>query len=92
MANLFTWLLAAAWPLAKKVLMMLGIGWVTYEGLGLIAGQVSAQVVALWGGMSADLLMMASRLGIPQAVGITLGAITARVAFIAAGKLGKVAQ
>lgn len=92
MANLFAWLLAAAWPIAKKVLLMLGIGWVTYEGLGLIAGQVEQQITALWGAMAGDMLMMASRLGIPQAVGITLGAITARVAFIAAGKLGKVTE
>ena len=90
MANIFVWLLAAAWPIAKKVLLMLGIGWVTYEGLGLIATQVQNEIITIWGTMPANTLKMASLMGIPQAIGIVLGALAARVAFVAVGKLGKV--
>ena len=88
--QLFAWLLAAAWPIAKKVLLMLGIGWVTYEGLSLLGGQVVAEVSAIWGTMPAAMLQMASLLGIPQSIGIVLGAMTARIAYVAVGKLGKV--
>jgi len=90
MANLFVWLLAAAWPIAKKVLVMLGVGWVTYEGLSLLGNQVVAEVLAVWGAMPASMLQMASLLGIPQSIGIVLGAMTARIAYVAVGKLGKV--
>lgn len=90
MANIFVWLLAAAWPIAKKVLVMLGIGWVTYEGLSLLGNQVVSEVSAVWGSMPVSMLQMASLLGIPQSIGIVLGAMTARIAYVAVGKLGKV--
>lgn len=92
MANVIGWLLLAAWPIAKKVLVMLGIGWATYEGLGLLADQVQQQVVALWGQQPAAFIQVGSLAGIPQAIGITLGAITARVSFVAVGKLTKLAS
>jgi len=90
MANIFAWILAAVWPLAKKVLVSLGIGVLTYGGLSLIAQQVQNEVVALWGQVSGDMLAMASLLGIPQAFGVLLGAIMARVALIAVGRLGRI--
>ena len=92
MANVIGWLLLAAWPVVKKVLVMLGIGWATYEGLGLLADQVQQQVVAYWGQMPAAFIQVGSLAGIPQAIGITLGAITARVSFVAVGKLTKLAS
>lgn len=90
MANLFVFLLAAIWPLAKKVLLMLGIGWVTYEGVGLLVGQVTTEVVALWGGIPTAMLQIASLGGLPQSVGIILGAIAARASLVALSHLGKV--
>lgn len=92
MANIIGWLLLAAWPVAKKVLLMLGIGWATYEGLGLLATQVQNEVVSLWGQMPSAFIQIGSLAGIPQAIGITLGAITARVSFVAVGKLTKLAS
>lgn len=91
MANVIGWLLLAAWPIAKKVLVMMGIGWITYEGLGLIATQAQGHIVTLWGQLPQSVIQLASLGGFPQALGIILGAITARVSFIALGKLGKVA-
>jgi hypothetical protein len=92
MANLFAWILAAVWPLAKKVLVSLGIGIVTYTGLSVLAGQVQSQVVGLWGQVGGDMLSMAVLLGIPQAMGIVLGGITARISYVAAGKIGRISQ
>ncbi len=85
-------LISLAWPIAKKVLLALGIGMITYGGLSLIAGQVVTQVQAYWGQMPISILQIGSLLGIPQSIGILLGAITARVSFVAAGKLGKIAS
>lgn len=92
MANIAAWLLALAWPIAKKVLVMLGIGWATYEGLGLLASQVTSQVADYWGQMPASFIQIATLSGIAQAVGIVLGAFTARASFMAMGKLTKLAS
>lgn len=83
------WLLSLVWPLAKKVLVSLGIGVVTYAGLSLIATQVAGEVQALWGQLPTSIMQIGSLLGIPQSVGIILGAITARVSFVAVGRIGK---
>ena len=46
MVNIFTFLLSAAWPIVKKVLASLGIGFLAYEGLSLIAGQLQSEILA----------------------------------------------
>lgn len=83
------WALALVWPLAKKVLVSLGIGFITYAGLSLIGTQVSNQVLSYWGQVPTDMFKMASLLGIPQAVGIMLGGLAARIGLVAVGRLGK---
>ena len=86
---LAAWLLDLAWPIAKKVLIALGIGVLTYSGLSLIAGQVVTEVQNYWGQMPVSVMQIGSLLGIPQSLGIMLGALTARASFMVAGKLGK---
>lgn len=88
--QLVAFILALAWPLAKKILVSLGIGALTYAGLTLIGHQIEAQVVAQWGQVGGDQLRMASMLGMPQALGILLGGLSARIALVAVGKIGKV--
>lgn len=90
MANLLAWVLAAAWPVVKKVLLALGIGWLTYEGLSAVGAQINTQVATIWGTLPASVLQMASLLGIPQSIGIVLGGIAGRISLVAAGKLGKI--
>lgn len=87
---MWAWLLAAVWPLAKQVLFMLGVGWVTYEGYGLIVDQVASQMVGYLGGLPSSVFRIASLLGVVEALGITLGALSARAALLAVGRLGKV--
>ncbi len=87
---MWAWLLAAAWPIVKKVLVFLGIGWVTYQGLDLVVGQITGEIQGLWSGLPAAVVQIASLGGIPQAVGILLGALAARATLLAVGKLGKV--
>lgn len=86
------WLLALAWPLAKRVLVALGIGAITYGGLSLIGNQIQSHVVSAWGAMPASALQIATLSGFSEAVGITLGAFTARIALVAAAKLGMLSK
>lgn len=92
MANLITFLLAAAWPIAKKVLVSLGIGFVTYQGMSLIAEQIRNEVLAAWGQLGGATLQILTLGGIPQALGIILGGITAGAALMAMSRLGKQTQ
>lgn len=88
--QLFAFLLAAAWPIVKKVLVSLGIGFVAYQGLALIAEQVKQEVIAAWGQLGAATLQVLSLGGVPQALGILLGALTAGAALMAFARLSKV--
>lgn len=87
---LIAFLLAAAWPIAKKVLVALGIGWATYAGLGLIAEQVKTEVLAAWGQLGGATLQILTLAGVPQAVGIILGAVVAGASMLAMQRLTKI--
>lgn len=91
MGNLFAWLLLAVVPLAKRVLIALGIGFLTYEGLTTMANQVVGAAVANWGQMTGAALQLCSLGGIPEMLGIICGAFVAKAALFAVGHLGKVA-
>lgn len=80
------------WPLAKKVLIALGIGWVTYEGISLLTTQVQAAVIAQWGQLGGSTLQIISLGGGSESLGIILGALSARATLMAVSRLGKVAQ
>lgn len=85
------WLVSLAWPIAKKVLVVLGIGTITYTGLAALGTQVQNAVISSWGLLGGSTLAIATLGGIPQSIGIILGALNARLAFIVVSKLGKIA-
>lgn len=87
---LFAWLLAAVAPLAKRILAALGIGWVTFEALGLLVDQVKDAIIAQWGAMSGDMLAIVTMSGMGTALGIILGAFVARVSFQSLARLGRI--
>lgn len=87
---LFTWLLSIAWPLVKKVMVMLGIGIISYAGLSAIGAEIQSAVLSSWGQLGGATLQIATLGGIPQSIGIILGALNARIAYIAIGKIGRV--
>lgn len=89
MANFAAWLMALVLPLGKKLLVGLGIGVLTYEGLSAIAGQVQTAVAANWGAMPVSVLQILTLAGFAEAVGIELGALAGLAALVAVGKLGK---
>jgi len=84
------WLISLAWPIAKQVLVALGIGAISYAGLSVLFGQVQSSVLSTWGELGGATLAIATLGGFPQSIGIILGALNARLAFIVVGKIGKI--
>jgi hypothetical protein len=92
MPTLVTWLLALAWPIAKKILVSLGIGIVSYAGLSLIGSQIENAIVSSYGALGGYIADIFGLAGINTCIGIILGAINARIALNVAGRLGRVAS
>jgi Protein of unknown function (DUF2523) len=77
-----TWvsmLMGLAGPMVLRVLTVLGLGTVTFTGVVTSLQSLIDLAVTNYGGMSADILALAGLAGIPQALGIVAGALTARV-------------
>lgn len=91
MPTFAAWLLELAWPVVKRVLVALGIGAISYSGLSLLGSQVQGLVQGYWGGLPAVALQLLTLGGFSQAVGILLGALSARIALVAVGRIGKLA-
>lgn len=81
-------LLMLAAPLARRILISLGFGIITYAGLTLAFNAARDQVVAYYGQAGADITVVADLAGLPQAFGIMLGACAARIALMAVQRLG----
>jgi len=89
MSDFFDWIASAVGPLAKRVLSALGIGWITFESLSALVSQAREMVVTFWG-QAGDVLAIAELAGVGTAIGIILGAIVARIAFVQLAKLGRI--
>lgn len=87
--NWFDWLDHSLGAFAKRVLSSLGIGWVSFETLSQLAGQVKDQVTSMWGQIPADMLNILTMTGFATAFGVILAAITYRAAMASFAYLGK---
>jgi glutamate/tyrosine decarboxylase-like PLP-dependent enzyme len=86
-----TWLMSLAAPLAKQVLIALGIGAVTYAGLQALLGAAQTQVLNNWGQMTGATAQLVGYFGFGQAVSIILGGMAAKGALMAVGHYAKIA-
>lgn len=84
MMNLASWLLSMAGPLVLRALTVLGIGTLTFTGVTASLQALIDMAVTNWASLGADILALASLAGLPQALGIITGAMTARVGLWAA--------
>lgn len=89
MSSIWAFLAAAVGPLAKRVLVSLGFGIISYTALTALVGSVISAAQSAWGGVAGAALQLSSLGGIPQVLGIITGALVARVAFKAVGHLGR---
>jgi hypothetical protein len=81
---LAAWLMTLAGPLVLRVLTVLGIGTITFTGVTTGLQSLIDLAVTNWASLSVDILGLAGIAGIPQAIGIICGAMTARVGLWAA--------
>lgn len=73
---------------AKKVLVTLGIGIISYAGFSALAGQIKSAVEGAWGGLPTAVYQILALAGIVNAMGVWFGAFTAAVALMSFKKLG----
>lgn len=89
---MWKFLAAAAGPLVRKALIMLGIGFVSYEAVNLSFGLIVSQMQTVWGTTPESILQIASLGGIPQSFGIIMGALSARLSYVAVQRIAKLAS
>jgi hypothetical protein len=89
MTQLAAFLLSMAGTLAGRVLLSLGIGWISYAGFAVIASQIVTAVQTRVGGISADVLGVLALGGFTTALGIVCGAFVAKASLSAISFLGK---
>lgn len=90
MTTLASFLLGIVGTLAGRVLLSLGIGWISYAGVSVALDAVRGHIVAAWSGSSPvfEIMFLA---GMGEAVGVLLAAFAVRSAFYGISRLGKVA-
>lgn len=86
MAKLSLWLFALIAPFIKQILVVLGVGLVTYVGFDQILSSIQASITSMWGGLPADAWNILALAGFVQAVNIWLSALTTSLALLALKK------
>lgn len=81
-------LMSLVGPLARKILVSLGLGMVSYAGLSLIAEQVRDEIISRYSAISGSVLDLLNLIGFGEAIGIVLGGIIARASFAAISRIG----
>lgn len=92
MASWGTFLAGAVGPLARKVLVHLGIGVVSYAAVKTVIVQLSSAVQGAMGGITGDVYALAAMAGIIDAVSIALAAVSVAVGIAFVSKLGVMAK
>lgn len=90
MTTLASFLLGIIGTLAGRVLLSLGIGWISYAGVAVALDAVRGHITTAWSGTSPVLNIMWLA-GMGEAVGVLLAAFAVRSAFYGIARLGKVA-
>ena len=82
-----TWLVSLAGPAAKKILMSLGMGVVSYGAISVALNSALDAARNAWGGFSGDALSIVQLAGVGEGMSILAGAMIARVSVMALNKL-----
>ncbi|HYP84398.1 DUF2523 family protein [Variovorax sp.] len=85
-----TFLMAVAGPLARKVLVSLGFGLVTYAAVSAALAAALDAAKAAWAGLAGEALALIQIAGINTAASILAGALVARVALQMTKRIGLV--
>lgn len=82
-------LMSIVGSLAGRVLLSLGIGFVSYAGISAALNSVRGHIVSAWAG-GGDILNIMYLAGMGEAVGVLLSALTVRGALYAVQSLQKI--
>lgn len=88
--NLASFLMGLAGPLARQVLLSLGIGLVTFVGLDAAVSAALAAAKSNFGAMPAAVSAILARGGVFTAMSVIAGGITARMSMMVLKRLGAV--
>lgn len=83
-----SFLAALAGPIAKRVLVALGFGIISYSAVSAALSAALSAAKAAWSGLTGDTLALIQMAGVNTAASILAGALIARVALGVTSKLG----
>lgn len=89
--NLAGFFMAIAGPVARKVMLALGIGFLTFQGVDVAVSGALNAAKSSFGGVTGDVAQLIAMSGINWAFGIIAGSITAGVTMMVFSRLAKLA-
>ena len=90
MSTLSALLINLASTLPGRVLIAMGMGFVTYSGYSVFVGYLITAVTGIYNNIPSTILQIMSLAGFGQALGIILGAMSSVAALKAMPHLGKI--
>lgn len=76
--NIFAWILSALGPLIIRGIIAAGFGILTFGGVMALFNQLVSMAQSSWSSLPAATIQLATLAGVPQALGIIMGAYAAR--------------
>jgi len=77
MSSLASWLIAMVGPMVIRAIIAAGFTAVTYTGVTTLVNSMVSDAQSKWSSMPATVIQLASLSGIPEALGMILGALVA---------------
>lgn len=90
MSSFGLYLASVSTPIAQRVLTGLGFGVVTYVGLQAVMTEIQNNVLSHWGGIPPISMQLLSLAGVPDVIGILLGAFAARFSMMQLKSLSQI--
>lgn len=87
MIAIVPWLMSLIGPITTRILLVLGLGVVSYAGSSALISIAQTQIAASFGGLPSDISALVFMSGIPQGMGIILSALAARAGFSQVSKI-----
>jgi hypothetical protein len=76
-------LLAMVQPLIARILISLGIGFVTFEAFNTFVQSIITNITTQMNGLAPDVLQIITLYGLPEALGIVLGGFVTAASIVA---------
>jgi hypothetical protein len=91
MQTIALWLASLLPSFVARVLAALGMGVITFTGWTVVWDQIKGLIVSSFTGLPTAIAQLAGLAGVDVGLGIILGAITTRIAYISIASASKIA-